>query len=109
MERWTRRSKPLSGESGSKARSAGWRLDFRRMRQKLAVAMACSTTGAARPDEPTTGIDPLSRVELWELIARSPRAARRGFATSYVDEAERASRVLVLSEGRALAAGAPET
>jgi len=80
------------------------------MRQKLAVAMALLHNPALLVlDEPTTGIDPLSRVELWELIAEIAAGGTAvAFATSYVDEAERASRVLVLSEGRALAAGAPE-
>ena len=80
------------------------------MRQKLAVAMALLHDPALLVlDEPTTGIDPLSRVELWELIADIAAGGTAvAFATSYVDEAERASRVLVLSEGRALAAGAPD-
>jgi ABC-2 type transport system ATP-binding protein len=57
-------------------------------------------------DEPTTGVDPVSRSELWRLIAR---AASDGSAvlvtTSYMDEAERASSVVVLSEGAMIASG----
>jgi len=57
-------------------------------------------------DEPTTGVDPVSRSGLWWLIAR---AAAEGcavvLATSYLDEAERCACVLVLDEGTALAAG----
>jgi ABC-2 type transport system ATP-binding protein len=77
------------------------------MRQKLGVIRAM----VHRPDllvldEPTTGIDPVSRADLWWLIAR---AASDGSAvvltTSYLDEAERASRLLVLDAGRALAQG----
>jgi ABC-2 type transport system ATP-binding protein len=80
------------------------------MRQKLAVAMALLHDPALLVlDEPTTGIDPLSRVELWELIAEIAASGTAvALATSYVDEAERAARVLVLSEGRQLAAGSPE-
>ncbi len=59
-------------------------------------------------DELTTGIDPVSRMELWRLIAG---AAAEGAAvvasTSYLDEAERAESVLLLHEGRVLATGSP--
>jgi ABC-2 type transport system ATP-binding protein len=59
-------------------------------------------------DEPTTGVDPVSRADLWWLVTR---AAAGGAAvlmsTTYFDEAARASRVLVLDAGRALAAGTP--
>ncbi len=60
-------------------------------------------------DEPTTGVDPVSRADLWWLIAR---AAAGGAAvlmsTTYLDEAARAAHVLVLNAGRALAAGTPD-
>lgn len=77
------------------------------MRQKLAVAMAM----LARPallvlDEPTTGLDPVSRSELWRLVLR---AASEGAAvlvtTSYIYEAERADAVTFLDEGRVIATG----
>ena len=79
------------------------------MRRKLGVIMAL----LAQPellllDEPTTGVDPVSRVELWSLISH---AAAEGAAvltaTTYLDEAERAATVTVLHEGRVLLAGAP--
>jgi ABC-2 type transport system ATP-binding protein len=80
------------------------------MRQKLALAMALLHDPALLVlDEPTTGIDPLSRVELWELISEIAAAGTAVvLATTYVDEAERAARVLVLADGRQLLAGAPE-
>ncbi len=57
-------------------------------------------------DEPTTGVDPVSRSGLWWLIAR---AAAEGcavvLATTYLDEAERCGSVLVLDEGKVLATG----
>jgi ABC-2 type transport system ATP-binding protein len=79
------------------------------MRQKLAVCMAM----VARPrllvlDEPTTGLDPVSRADLWRLLAR---ATQEGAAvlvtTSYLDEAERAGSVVVLDDGSVLASGTP--
>ncbi|MCG5243913.1 ribosome-associated ATPase/putative transporter RbbA [Azospirillum doebereinerae] len=61
-------------------------------------------------DEPTTGVDPLSRRQFWELIDRI-RAGRPGMtvlvATSYMDEAERFDRVVMMNAGRLLAADTP--
>jgi ABC-2 type transport system ATP-binding protein len=80
------------------------------MRQKLAVIAAM----LHRPDllvldEPTTGVDPVSRSGLWWLIAR---AAADGsavvLATTYLDEAERCASVLVLDSGTELASGTPD-
>jgi ABC-2 type transport system ATP-binding protein len=77
------------------------------MRRKLGFCMAMMH----RPslvvlDEPSTGVDPVSRVELWRLIAQ---AAARGSAvimtTTYLDEAERAALLAVLDRGRVLVAG----
>lgn len=79
------------------------------MRQKLAVVLAV----LHRPDlvlldEPTTGVDPVSRAQLWRVITH---AAAEGAAvllsTTYLDEAERADTVYVLHEGRVLLAGSP--
>jgi ABC-2 type transport system ATP-binding protein len=59
-------------------------------------------------DEPTTGVDPVSRADLWWLIARAAAAgAAVLMSTTYLDEAARAARVLVLDAGRTLAAGTP--
>lgn len=79
-------------------------------RRKLGAAMAL----LPRPqllvlDEVTTGVDPVSRMGLWRLIAgAAAEGAAVVFATSYLDEAERAGTVLLLHNGRALAAGSPE-
>lgn len=80
------------------------------MRQKLGVIGAM----LHRPDllvldEPTTGVDPVSRADLWWLIARAAAdGAAVVVATSYLDEAERAWDVLALDAGRVLASGTPE-
>ncbi|PWC46962.1 ribosome-associated ATPase/putative transporter RbbA [Azospirillum sp. TSA6c] len=61
-------------------------------------------------DEPTTGVDPLSRRQFWDLIARI-RAGRPGMtvlvATSYMDEAERFDQVVMMNAGRLLAHDTP--
>ncbi|HKT20478.1 MAG TPA: ribosome-associated ATPase/putative transporter RbbA [Stellaceae bacterium] len=61
-------------------------------------------------DEPTTGVDPLSRRQFWELVDGIKRA-RPGLtvmvATSDMDEAERFGRVVMMDGGKILADGAP--
>ncbi len=77
------------------------------MRQKLGVIAAL----LHRPDllildEPSTGVDPVSRSGLWSLIASAAAGgAAVILATTYLDDAQRASTVLVLDEGRSLAVG----
>jgi ribosome-dependent ATPase len=61
-------------------------------------------------DEPTTGVDPLSRRQFWELIDRI-RADRPGMsvlvATAYMEEAERFDWLAAMNGGRVLATGTP--
>jgi ABC-2 type transport system ATP-binding protein len=79
------------------------------MYKKLAVACAL----LHRPhvlvlDEPTNGVDPVSRRELWELLYEFVREGMGVLlATPYMDEAARASRVALLSRGRIIAEGEP--
>jgi ABC-2 type transport system ATP-binding protein len=77
------------------------------MRQKLGVISAMiHQPDLLILDEPTTGVDPVSRSDLWWLIGRAAAGgAAVVLATSYLDEAERASLVLALDNGRELARG----
>jgi ABC-2 type transport system ATP-binding protein len=80
------------------------------MKQKL--GLACTLIGSPQLlllDEPTVGVDPLSRRELWEIIARLVREQKLTvlMSTSYLDEAERCDQVFVLREGKLLASGRP--
>src|SRR6185437_8605373 len=81
------------------------------MKQKL--GLACTLVRSPHLlllDEPTVGVDPLSRRELWEIVQHLVHGEGLTVlvSTSYLDEAERASRVVVLNSGRVLAQGAPE-
>jgi ABC-2 type transport system ATP-binding protein len=80
------------------------------MRQKLGVIAAMlHQPDLLVLDEPTTGVDPVSRADLWWLIARAAAdGAAVVLATSYLDEAERAVEVLALDAGRVLATGTPQ-
>ncbi|RME67730.1 MAG: ABC transporter ATP-binding protein [Nitrospirae bacterium] len=81
------------------------------MKQKL--GLACSLVSEPELvvlDEPSTGIDPLSRRQLWQVLTERLRGSRTTvlFATSYLDEAERADRVVFLHKGDVLFDGRPE-
>ena len=80
------------------------------MKQKL--GLACTLVRAPELlllDEPTVGVDPLSRRELWEIILRlvNDQGLSVILSTSYLDEAERCGHVVVLHEGKLLAHGNP--
>ncbi|MBI3447466.1 MAG: ABC transporter ATP-binding protein [Acidobacteria bacterium] len=80
--------------------------------QKQRLAVACALVGDPDLlflDEPTTGLDPQSRRQLWEII-RDLRSRGRTIllTTHYMDEAERLSdRVAVVDQGKVIALGSP--
>jgi ABC-2 type transport system ATP-binding protein len=79
------------------------------MKQKL--ALACTLVHEPRVillDEPTTGVDPVSRREFWKLLSEFlAQGITILMATPYLDEAERCSRVALLNEGQLLALDTP--
>src|SRR6266511_3678153 len=80
------------------------------MRRKL--DLGASLVGAPRLlllDEPTTGLDPRSRIELWDAIrALVERGTDVLLTTQYLDEADHlAGRIVIIDHGRVVAAGTP--
>jgi ABC-2 type transport system ATP-binding protein len=61
-------------------------------------------------DEPTTGLDPLSRRSLWDYLARvrAEKATTIFLTTHYLEEAERADTICILNHGRVVAQGTPD-
>ncbi|HZU85831.1 MAG TPA: ABC transporter ATP-binding protein [Anaerolineaceae bacterium] len=79
------------------------------MKKKLALACAMiHEPQILLLDEPSTGVDPISRRELWEILAR---VVQRGVtvvvSTPYMDEAERCHQIAILYEGTLLTSGSP--
>jgi ABC-2 type transport system ATP-binding protein len=79
------------------------------MRQKLALACALiHTPRIIFLDEPTTGVDAVSRRDFWKILSSLLRSGITVVMTTpYMDEAERCSRVGLLAQGRLLAADTP--
>lgn len=81
------------------------------MKQKL--GLACTLVRSPRLlllDEPTVGVDPLSRRELWAILKQLVKEENLSVlvSTAYMDEAELCGQVYVLNEGRLLSRGTPE-
>ncbi len=80
------------------------------MKQKL--GLACTLVRSPELlllDEPTVGVDPLSRRELWEIILRLVKDENLTvlMSTAYLDEAERCNHAVVLHQGKVLVQGPP--
>ena len=81
------------------------------MKQKLGLACALvKSPELLLLDEPTVGVDPVSRRELWKIVYDLVETDRIGVlvSTAYLDEAQRCDQVKVLHQGRLLAQGTPE-
>jgi len=80
------------------------------MKQKLGLACALiHTPKVLFLDEPTNGVDPVSRRDFWRILYQLLRERVTIFvSTAYLDEAERASRIGLMHKGRLLACGTPD-
>ncbi len=80
------------------------------MKQKL--ALACALVHSPRVlllDEPTCGVDPVSRRDFWRLLSQLLRArVTVVLSTAYLDEAERCHRMALIHQGRLQATGTPD-
>lgn len=82
------------------------------MKQKL--GLACTLVRTPRLlllDEPTAGVDPVSRRELWSIVYRQVKEQGMSvlLSTAYLDEAQRCDEVILMHEGRRLGQGTPES
>jgi ABC-2 type transport system ATP-binding protein len=81
------------------------------MKQKLGLACALvKSPELLLLDEPTVGVDPVSRRELWKIVYELVEKERIGVlvSTAYLDEAQRCDQVKVLHQGRLLDQGSPD-
>jgi ABC-2 type transport system ATP-binding protein len=104
-KRWALEMAGLTGREGSLTRdlAAGWR-------QRLALASAVlHEPRILFLDEPTSGVDPISRRAFWDLIHAMARKGITVFVTThYMDEAEYCGRLALLHQGRIVALGTPD-
>ena len=80
------------------------------MKQKLGLACALiHTPSVLFLDEPTNGVDPVSRRDFWRILYQLVREGVTIFvSTAYLDEAERCNRLALLHQGRLLGVGTPD-
>jgi ABC-2 type transport system ATP-binding protein len=80
------------------------------MKQKLGLACALiHTPSVLFLDEPTNGVDPVSRRDFWRILYQLVRDGVTLFvSTAYLDEAERCNRLALLHQGKLVGLGTPE-
>jgi len=80
------------------------------MRQKLALAsVLIPEPRVLLLDEPTTGVDPVSRRDFWRILySLNTQGVTLVVSTPYMDEAERCSRLALIFQGKIIAAGTPD-
>ena len=104
-QRWALEMAGLVGREGTLTRqlAGGWR-------QRLALACAVlHEPSIVFLDEPTSGVDPLSRRDFWALIRAMAQGGVTVFVTThYMDEAEYCDRLALLHRGRIIALGTPD-
>ncbi len=81
------------------------------MKQKL--ALSCSLIHKPQIiflDEPTTGVDPVSRRDFWKILADLQKEGITIFmSTPYLDEAERCNRIALIDKGKIISIGSPQS
>lgn len=81
------------------------------MKQKLGLACTLvRSPDLLLLDEPSVGVDPLSRRDLWKIIEQLVKDEKLSviISTAYMDEAERCAQIYVMNQGKILAEGKPE-
>lgn len=104
-KKWVKDISNLSGKENTLARnlSTGF---------KQRLALGCSLLHEPKIiflDEPTGGVDPISRRNFWELINELSQSGITVFVTThYLDEAEYCNRIMMINEGKIIAGGSPK-